>query len=160
MINSMINISGITYDSVVDGEGLRTVCFVSGCDKRCKGCHNTESWNVSYGKWYDIDKVGDILINYPLGDITISGGDPLSFQYEETLLLVKYIKSKCDKNIWLYTGMLWDDIVNSYKCEILQYVDVIVDGKFEIENKSLDYMYAGSTNQRIINVKKELTYKL
>lgn len=155
-LSDKINISGIKYDSVVDGEGLRTVCFISGCDKYCEGCHNKDSWNVENGKWYKIEDIGKDLIEYPLGEITISGGDPLSFQYNECLELVKYIKLKSNKHIWLYTGMLFDDIFKSNKKEILNYIDVVVDGKFEIEKKDLDYNFAGSSNQRIINVKETL----
>lgn len=155
-LSDKINISGITYDSVVDGEGLRTVCFISGCDKKCKHCHNMGSWNIDNGDWLDIKYVSDILTNYPLGNITISGGDPLSYQYEKTLNLVRFIKENSNKNIWLYTGMLIEDIFKSNKKEILNYIDVVVDGKFEIKNKDLDYNFAGSNNQRIINVKETL----
>lgn len=161
---SNINISGIKYDSVVDGEGLRTVVFVSGCWMKCEDCHNKDTWDKNYGESVDIKKLGDKIISYPIGNITISGGDPLSYQRKETYELIKYIKDNSNKTIWVYTGMLFEDLLNSkdiYIKALLYNIDVLVDGVYDKNLKDINCLFRGSKNQRLIDVKESLiNYKI
>lgn len=151
-----MRILGIIQDSIVDGEGLRTVIFVSGCKHHCRGCHNPESWNPNNGTEMSIPEIIRIIESNPLADVTISGGDGLTYQYEDTLKLVKAIKEQTRKNVWLYTGYTIQQVLES-KREILDYIDVIVDGRFELENRDISLCFKGSSNQKIVNVKEFLS---
>ena len=148
-----MKISNIIYESIVDGEGLRTVLFISGCWHNCYNCFNKETHDVNNGKDYSISELVELVQNQPLSDVTISGGDGLTFQREETLQLCKDIKEKTSKNIWLYTGYTIEEIKSNKQIkDILNYVDVIVDGKFDENNKDSTLAFRGSSNQRIIKV--------
>lgn len=151
-----MKILNIDTDCTDNGIGLRTTIYVAGCWHFCKGCHNPFSWNKNRGEDLTINEIIDIILENELADVTISGGDPLTFQYEETLKLVKTIKERTNKNIWLYTGFTFDEVYNLRR-EILEYIDVLVDGKFQIENRDLTLRFRGSSNQKIINVRNELT---
>ena len=154
---SEIYISGIKHDSIVDGEGLRNVIFVSGCWWSCKGCHNPTTHNVTNGTKMKIkDVVNEVLSDD--NDITLSGGDSLTYQIDSTIELLCQIKSKRPQiNIWCYTGYKWEEMINIPKIRMaLNYIDVIVDGKFIEELKDLDLIFRGSSNQRIIDVKESL----
>ena len=151
-----MKILNIDTDCTDNGIGLRTTIYVAGCWHFCKGCHNPFSWNKNHGEDLTINEIIDIISENELADVTISGGDPLTFQYEETLKLVKTIKERTNKNIWLYTGFTFDEVYNLRR-EILEYIDVLVDGKFQIENRDLTLRFRGSSNQKIINVRNELT---
>lgn len=146
----------ILTDSIVDGEGLRAVIWMQGCSHNCKGCHNPETHDFSKGIEKDIEEVKQEIKKLSLQDgITLSGGDPI-FQVEASTEIAKYAK-KQGLNVWLYTGFLYEDLLKNKKTlELLKYIDVLVDGKFQIENKSLNIKFRGSTNQRIINVPKSL----
>ena len=150
-----MNIMNITTDCTDNGVGLRTVIYISGCEHRCEGCHNPSSWNVSNGTNMEIDEIIEIINSNEIADVTISGGDGLTYQYIETLQLLREIKNKTDKNVWLYTGFIFEDILH-FKKEILLFTDVIVDGRFEIEERDLNLRFRGSRNQRIIDVKESL----
>lgn len=139
----------ILDESIVDGEGVRTVIYLAGCSHKCLGCHNIESWSPDNGKDMTVDEIVDYVKD--LYDITLSGGDPL-YQYEDTIELAKRL-SREGKNIWLYTGYTIEEIFEHNKMyEILNYVDVVVDGRFEIEKKDLSLKFKGSSNQRIIRL--------
>ena len=146
----------ITYDDMLNGEGLRVVLWVSGCEHKCKNCHNPITWDENKGLLFD-DNVKKELFSYLERDyirgITFSGGDPLykSNIIEITSLSKEIKKLYKEKDIWLYTGYCWEDIKNF---EIMDYIDILIDGKF-IENlKSENLFWVGSSNQRIINVKE------
>lgn len=148
--------STILKDSIVDGEGLRAVIWTQGCSHNCRGCHNPETHDFNGGVLVDTNLIKNQLDELLIQDgITFSGGDPF-FQVEACLDIAKYAKSK-NLNIWCYTGFMFEDLIkNNHNIEFLNYVDVLVDGKFELENKSYDCQFRGSTNQRIINVSKSL----
>lgn len=150
-----MKILNIDTDCTDNGTGLRTVIYISGCNHCCEGCHNPSSWNPNKGLDYSIDELIDIIEDNPLANVTISGGDSLTYQYRDTLELVKVIKSKTGKNIWLYTGFTFEQILNSKK-EVLAYIDALVDGKFILEQRDLTLKFRGSRNQRIIDVQKSL----
>lgn len=143
-------------DSIVDGEGLRAVLWTQGCSHNCKGCHNPETHDFNKGVLVEVDEVKQLIKDLTLQDgITFSGGDPF-FQPEPCIEIAKFAKEE-GLNVWAYTGFLFEDLIKNEKMrEFLNYVDVLVDGKFELENKSLNLKFRGSTNQRIINVPRSL----
>lgn len=105
-----------------------------------------------------IEEIIDKINDNPIADVTISGGDSLTVQYKDTLKLLQAIKNKTSKNIWLYTGYTFEEVLESKK-ECLEYIDVLVDGRFEIEKRDLSTLFRGSSNQRLIDVKKTLERK-
>ena len=149
----------IISDSIVDGEGLRTVLWVQGCNHRCEGCHNPSTHDYNKGKVVDIDVIANELsktLNY--NDLTISGGEPFD-QPEELLELINRLKVdyNFNGNIWVYTGYLLDDIlINEKKYNLLKEIDVLVDGRFEKNKRVYDIPFKGSRNQRIIDIPKSL----
>ena len=152
----MTRIAGIINNSVVDGPGLRTAIFFSGCRRHCKGCHNPEAQDFNYGKEYtedDIDKILTLARNVGDSGITLTGGHPLEPEnYEFAYEMVKKAK-EYNLNVWLYTGYVFEQIPIMYM-DLISLCDVVVDGPF-IENlKSNDCLYRGSTNQRLINIRE------
>lgn len=147
----------ITEDSIVDGAGLRSVLWFQGCSHNCKGCHNPETHSFNVGKKMlvtDVIKLIDDLDNQD--GITFSGGDPF-FQPEAFLELLMYAKSK-DINCWAFTGFTYGQLLKMDKIylDILSNLDVLVDGKFIQDKKSLNVKYRGSSNQCVIDVKESL----
>lgn len=143
-------------DSIVDGEGIRAVIWTQGCPHHCKGCHNPETHSFNKGFIKDTSEIIEEIKKLELQDgITFSGGDPM-MQPEACLEIAKACK-EIGLNIWCYTGFTFEELLNdNLKVEFLKYIDVLVDGKFELEKKSYDALYRGSTNQRIVNVKESL----
>lgn len=147
-----LSILNIVYDTTVDGSGFRTAIYAAGCEHKCKGCHNPQSWNMTNGTSYSIDKLVNIIKENEFANVTFTGGDPL-FQVEGFTELAKRIKSETHKNIWCYTGFTFDQIQRSVKLsQILPYIDVLVDGKYVEVLKDADLKFRGSSNQRIINL--------
>ncbi len=151
----------IETDSIVDGPGLRTVIWLQGCPHHCPGCHNPKTHAYDGGFEKTISEIVDQLNSLNLQDgITFTGGEPL-VQAEAMLAILK----KIDKtNVWLYSGFSFEEILQmaekkqSVK-ELLAYIDVLVDGKFLISQKTLQSKFKGSKNQRIINVPASLARK-
>ena len=152
-----VSVLNIDHDSVVDGEGLRTVIFFAGCPHHCLGCHNERSWDIKNGKIMDTQEVIQEILRNPLSDVTFSGGDPF-FQPEAVLEIARAAKVR-GKNIWSYTGYTLKQlqaIKNPAVQELLTIIDVLVDGRFEIEKKDLTLLYRGSSNQQVIHLKEAL----
>ncbi|MGE7880477.1 anaerobic ribonucleoside-triphosphate reductase activating protein [Bacillus sp. NPDC094077] len=150
-----MKVMNIIHDSVVDGEGLRTVVFFAGCPHRCFGCHNPKSWNICNGTEMTVEEIVKEIENNSLTDVTFSGGDPF-LQAAEVKKVAKAVKD-LKKNLWIYTGYTLEEIQNSQNndmIELLHYVDVLVDGRFEIEKRGLTLPFRGSSNQRIIRLKE------
>lgn len=146
----------IYHDSVVDGEGLRTVIFFAGCPHYCKGCHNPRSWNLRNGNEISVQQIVEEALN-PLTDITLSGGDPF-YQAEAAANVARQLKAH-GKNIWAYTGWTIEQLLenkNSHQLELLKYVDVLVDDSFILAERDLTLSFRGSRNQRIIEMKNIL----
>ena len=143
-------------DSIVDGEGIRTVIWTQGCKHHCKGCHNLETWSFDSGYLIDVDSVIKEIDSLTGQDgITLSGGDPF-YQVEACTLIAKHCKEK-KLNVWCYTGFLYEDLIKDTKMlELLKYIDVLVDGPFVLKERSLDLYFKGSSNQRIIDVPNSL----
>lgn len=153
-----MNYHNITTDDMLNGDGLRVVLWVAGCEHHCDGCQNPITWNYNGGIPFDQKAWGEIcdeLNKDYIDGITLSGGDPL---HPENRLVCMWIAAMVkelydNKTVWLYTGYDWEDIkdINGIK-----FVDVIVDGKFEKDRADISYEWAGSRNQRVIDVKKSL----
>lgn len=155
------------YD-VANGIGIRVSLFVSGCTHHCKGCFNADTWDFNYGKPFT-DEVIDEILEYLESDyiegLTLLGGEPMEPSNQEGILpLLRKVKQRYPKkNIWLYSGYLFDKDILGKMCkeseitkEIVSYIDILIDGEFQIENKNLKVNFRGSDNQRIIDVKKSL----
>lgn len=156
-----IKIAGFSKESIVDGEGYRYTIFVQGCLHRCPGCQNPETWDLSGGTEYNDEKLRKVLeeiVSDPILDgITLSGGDPF-FQCEACTEFVKELKKlRKDLSVWAYTGFDWDTLIaNKNRLALVKHCDVIVDGPFIKSEKTLDKLFRGSSNQRLIDVKKSL----
>lgn len=148
-----IRIFGIAPESIVDGKGIRLAIFVQGCCHSCEGCHNPESHPLDGGKLYDTAEIITMMENPLLDGITLSGGEPL-LQAEACRELAAVAHSK-GLNVWCYTGFTYEQIRDGAVDDkgLLDHVDVLVDGRFEIEKRSLDLLFRGSLNQRLIDVK-------
>ncbi len=149
-----MNYHNITKCDMLNGEGVRVVLWVSGCLHGCKNCHNPQTWSPSSGIPFDDNALQEIyaeLENPYVDGITFSGGDPLHPRNFNTILwLCTQIKQKYPtKNIWVYTGYTFDHVKLLYS-DILEYIDVLVDGKFVEELKSPERKWVGSRNQRIL----------
>lgn len=157
-----MNYCGITAPDIANGTGCRVVLWISGCNHKCKGCHNPETWDYKYGKVFDEDAKNIIYqwLSKPyIKGLTISGGDPLDRNDNELLEifnLCKYIKTNFpEKDIWIYTGYTYEKLIeksNNIIFNILLQSDYLVDGPFIMELKDLSIPFRGSTNQRIIDL--------
>ena len=148
----------ITKDDMLNGEGLRVVLWVSGCPHKCKGCHNPQTWDPESGIPFDEEaekELFEILGRDYISGITFSGGDPLFEGNREAIEhLARKVKVESpDKNIWLYTGYRWEEIS---ALPLMQFIDVLVDGRFMEDLKDTKLHWKGSFNQRIIDVQKSL----
>ena len=148
-----MRIAGIVRDSIVDGIGIRDVVFLQGCNHHCKGCHNHQTWNYDGGEeWFYVDVVNELSDSD--NDITISGGEPLD-QWLDLKMLLRLINKTTNKRVWLYTGYTMD-ITHAWFNYLATVVDVVVDGEFIEELKDPDLLFRGSSNQRIIDMKKSV----
>ena len=144
----------IIEETMVDGVGLRTSIYFSGCNHFCKGCHNPQSWNLHNGKEMTIDELLDIIKADEFANVTFSGGDPF-FQVGAATELARRIKEETDKTIWVYTGYTIEKIIQTrFLARMLPYIDVLVDGPYVEELRNTDLPFRGSENQRIIDVQK------
>lgn len=161
MDNKYLQVAGFLDNSLVNGLGLRSVLFVSGCKHDCEGCHNKEMQSFCYGEKISLkDILSRIENNIPLiRGVTFSGGDPLE-HVSELKILAEEIKN-LGLNIWCYTGYTFEHIkkeinISSELKELMELIDVLVDGKYEKDKKDSSLKYRGSSNQRIIDVKESL----
>ena len=144
---------------ISNGPGIRVSIFFQGCHFHCKGCFNAETWDFSGGKEFNDDVIKivlDLCNNDYISGLSILGGEPMHpDNISGTTKLAKDFKEKYpNKTIWAWSGYLFDEYVN--RQEIINYLDVLVDGKFDITKTSSDLKYKGSSNQRVIDVKKSL----
>lgn len=159
-MNKNIRLSGIAYESLVNGPGMRRVFFAQGCKHNCKGCFNPETHDFSGGEEKNMDDlIKDVLKNKMIKGVTFSGGDPLE-QADKFAYMAKKFKDS-GLNIWCYTGYTFERLLEKIKKEesireLIENIDVLVDGKFEIDNKEDGLRFRGSSNQRIIDIKKTL----
>ena len=163
-----MNYADIKIADVANGLGVRVSLFVSGCNHHCKGCFNAQAWDFNYGEEFtnkDIDRIIEELKHPYVSGLSLLGGEPLEDKNQQGLLpLLKRVKEELpEKNIWWYTGYKFDDdlVGNMFENwsetkEVMSYIDVLVDGKFEEDKKDLKLKFRGSSNQRIIVVQKSL----
>ena len=143
---------------MLNGDGLRVVLWVAGCSHACPGCHNPVTWDPEGGIPFDEAARQEIFTELEkdyVSGITFSGGDPLheANRKEVTALAEEIKKEYPEKTIWLYTGYLWEEVKDQ---EIIAYLDVLADGEFQVGKKELGLQWVGSSNQRVIDVKKSL----
>ena len=148
----------ITKDDMLNGDGLRVVLWVAGCNHCCKECQNPLTWDPNGGLLFDEEAKNELMaeIEKPyISGITFSGGDPLHPANElDVRNLIEEIKEKFpDKTIWLYTGDVWE---NLYDKATVKNIDILVDGEFIIDQKDVNLLWKGSKNQRVIDVQATL----
>lgn len=149
----------ITKEDMVNGEGLRVVLWLAGCEHHCYGCHNPITWDKDGGIEFDESakkEIFDELDKEHVQGITLSGGDPLApYNRRETTKFIREIRDKYGdtKDIWIYTGYNWSDVSH---LAVMKYIDILIDGKFKMDLKDDDLIWRGSSNQDIIDVKQSL----
>ncbi len=148
----------ITKDDMLNGDGLRVVLWVAGCEHECRGCQNPVTWDICGGLEFDDDAKKEIFAELEkpyISGITLSGGDPLhTMNRADTGRLIEEIAGKFpNKTIWLYTGYEWQEVKN---LPYMKYVDVMVDGEFVERLKDNKLQWRGSSNQKVIDVKKSI----
>lgn len=149
-----IRLAGLEPESIVDGPGYRFTVFVQGCPHNCPGCHNPQTHDFFGGHLADTDDVIAHLGENPLvRGLTLSGGEPM-MQPEPLYLIAKAAKGK-GMNVWCYTGFTLEELLRENRADrmrLLSAVDVLVDGPFRSHERSLDLLYRGSKNQRLIDI--------
>lgn len=153
----MIDLAGITGDSIVDGPGIRTTVFCQGCPHHCPGCHNPETWEFGCGTPMDEETILKIVEENPLcRGVTFSGGEPFS-QAEGFAKLGRMLKER-GYEVAAYSGFTFEELMNGTKAQrdLLSTLDVLIDGPFLQEERSLELNFRGSRNQRVINVPESL----
>ena len=156
-----MNVIKIEKNNLINGAGCRVVLWTAGCCHNCKGCHNPETHDNKVGEPFNEEhkkQLFEQLADDNIDGITLTGGDPLMlYNHKDLIPLLKEIRAKFpDKTVWAWTGFTWEAIKNT---EIINYIDVLVDGKFieELKPKRKFLRYRGSLNQRVIDVQKSLT---
>ena len=147
-----LNCAGIIKESFVDGVGIRYTIFVQGCPHHCHGCHNPQTWSFDVTNDIDIEQIINEISNDPLLDgVTFSGGEP--FEKIEALTGIAKRVHKLGMNVWSYSGYTFEQLLqDKYRRKLLEHIDVLVDGKFMIEQRDISLRFRGSRNQRIIDV--------
>ena len=166
----MMKYSEIKYFDIANGPGVRTSLFVSGCTHHCKGCFNEMAWDFNAGLEYTTEVEGEIISSLSpsfITGLTLLGGEPMEVRNQEGIVgLVKKIKKEMpDKTIWLFSGYTFEELLDKdnkrchgeHTMDILENTDVLVDGKFVLELKNQGLKFRGSSNQRIIDMKRSLT---
>lgn len=155
-----IKLAGIIEESIVDGPGFRFVIFTQGCRHKCPGCQNPQTHDFDGGYWDDTDSLLEkIRLDPLLKGVTLSGGDP----FEQADALVGFCDEihKMGKDVFAYTGYTYEQLLQSADkhpewMELLKRCDILVDGRYEKEKRSLELLFRGSSNQRLIDVKRSL----
>jgi len=155
-----MKIAGLIQDSIVDGPGLRFAVFTQGCNIGCEGCHNPEAIDTGGGTEVLVSDIISQMLSNPLTDgITLSGGEPF-MQAADCAQLAAAARQR-GLNVWVFTGNRFEDLLKRAKNDqsidaLLKSVDIMVDGPFEISQRSLSLKWRGSKNQRILDIKKSL----
>lgn len=151
-----IRILDIVEDTMVDGPGLRTSVYCAGCSHRCAECHNRQSWDFNAGTEMSVDDIMERINENRFDDVTFSGGDPM-YQPKGFTELAKRIHQTTTKNIWCYTGFRFEQLLKQpAQRELLEQIDVLVDGPYIAGIRDIQLCFRGSKNQRIIDVHKSL----
>lgn len=153
----IIRIAGLANDSIVDGPGLRLTVFTQGCPHHCPGCHNPQSHPLDGGEEMTTEQILEIARNNILLDgVTLSGGEP--FVQAKACSEIARGAHALGLNVWCYTGYAFEELLNGSADwrDLLEQVDVLVDGPFILANRTLDVPFRGSSNQRILDVPASL----
>ena len=151
----------IKKTDIANGPGVRVSLFVSGCRNHCKGCFQPETWSFNYGQEYDgvntVNEIIEALSPEYISGLSILGGDPIERENISEVVTLCYLVKRLypDKTIWLYTGYKYEDIAEMYP-NVLEVIDVMVDGPFIEDLKDISLVFRGSSNQRIINVPESI----
>lgn len=152
--NRLPRVLDIVEGTSVDGSGLRTSIYFAGCENCCEGCHNPQSWSPDGGRAMSIDEIMDVVEAADM-NVTFSGGDPL-FRPEGVIELARRIKSS-GRTLWCYTGYTFEQVAaDERRRGILEYADVLVDGRYIAAERDETLRFRGSRNQRIIDVRRTL----
>lgn len=162
-----MNYATIKATDVANGPGVRVSLFVSGCTHHCQGCFNAEAWDFSYGQPFTEavgEEIMELLGHGYIAGLSLLGGEPLEPENQQALLpFLKKVKTRLpEKTIWCYSGYTFEHIVGTMMAasqttrELMDLIDVLVDGKFIEEKKNLNLRFRGSENQRILDVKRSL----
>ena len=148
----MIRIAGLVPESFVDGDGIRFAIFMQGCNRHCEGCHNPETHALDGGRLIDTNEIISAIKKNPLLDgITLTGGEPF-LQIDAANELARAAKN-FGLNVWCYTGFKFEDLPPAVE-PLLENIDVLIDGAFVESLRDLNLQFRGSSNQRIIDIKK------
>ena len=147
----MIRVLDILEDTMVDGPGFRTSIYCAGCGHQCPGCHNPQSWAFDSGREMTTAQLMKIIVADPFANVTFSGGDPM-YQAAGFAELARAIHAETAKDIWCYTGFTFESLIQEDQRELLEQIDVLVDGPFISHLKDPDLLFRGSSNQRLIDV--------
>ncbi len=157
-----MNYMEIKRSDIANGPGVRVSLFVSGCTHHCKGCFNPETWDFDAGKPFDSlveIEILNLLGRSYINGFTLLGGEPM--EPENRAVLLPFLKKVRDKypdlSIWCYSGYTFEELLKSGADDILEYIDVLVDGEFVLEKKDIRLPFRGSSNQRILDVKSSLS---
>lgn len=153
----MLRIAGFADDSIVDGPGIRMTVFCQGCPHRCPGCHNPDTWPSEGGAFYSPEDIVRRARQNPLvKGITLSGGEPFA-QAEDNAVLARLLK-EAGYEVAAYSGYTFEQLLQGSPAqrELLQQLDVLIDGPFLLAERSLELLFRGSRNQRILNVPQSL----
>ena len=150
-----MNYCGLNKNDIANGEGVRVSLFVSGCRTHCKGCHNPEAWDFSYGQPFTKETEDEIIESLRpswIQGLSVLGGEPCEEENECVLIpFLKRVKRECpNSDTWLFSGYTYEVLQGE---DILRYVDVLVDGPFMLEQKDISLAFRGSRNQRILRLK-------
>ena len=140
---------------MVDGPGFRTSIYCAGCRHKCPGCHNPQSWDFSGGREMSTEELMRIIVADPYANVTFSGGDPM-YQAAGFAELARAIRRRTNKDIWCFTGFRFEDLIQQDQRELLEQLDVLVDGPYVAALRDPDLLFRGSSNQRIIDVQASL----
>lgn len=159
-MSEQLKIAGIIRESIVDGPGIRFVVFTQGCSHRCPGCHNPQTHDPEGGNWIDTDRILEEIDKNPiLKGVTFSGGEP----FEQPRAMAELAKGVMERNLDLvsYSGYTFEELLEMAEEDedvryIIEHCRMIIDGRFQLENKTLALPFRGSTNQRLIDVQASL----
>ncbi|MBR0180359.1 MAG: anaerobic ribonucleoside-triphosphate reductase activating protein [Prevotella sp.] len=151
----MIRVLDILEDTMVDGPGFRTSIYCAGCGHHCPGCHNPQSWDFDGGREMSTEEIMKIIEADPYANVTFSGGDPM-YQAVGFSELAREIHKRTNKDIWCYTGFTFESLISHDQRELLEQIDVLVDGPFIEKLRDTDLLFRGSSNQRLIDVQSSL----
>ncbi|MBR1449417.1 MAG: anaerobic ribonucleoside-triphosphate reductase activating protein [Prevotella sp.] len=152
----MIRVLSVIEDTMVDGPGFRTSIYCAGCNHQCPGCHNPQSWDFGGGHEMTVEQIMRIIEADPYTrGVTFSGGDPM-YQAAGFAELARQIHRRTQKDIWCYTGFTFESLIHDDQRELLNELDVLVDGPYIEKFSDPDLLFRGSYNQRIIDVPRSL----